>query len=176
MIFALAEDVEVTHGADGPAGTGTRIRFRLPTWNEYDDVIEPALPVAPTVFDGVAAARTRLVEEVGDGLRLTVEGELDLATAGAVGERLFRRLAELPAGVPVVLDLRATTYLASAGVGMVLEARAKAAAGAVPFRVVTAAGSAPDRILALGGLGDLLADAPATPCGDGTTSPPVARS
>jgi anti-anti-sigma factor len=176
MIFALAQDVEVTHGADGPAGTGTRIRFRLPTWNEHDDVIEPALPVAPTVFDGVAAARTRLVEEEGGGLRLTVEGELDLATTGAVGERLFRRLAELPAGVPVVLDLRATTYLASAGVGMVLEARAKAAAGAVPVRVVTAAGSAPDRILALAGLGDLLTDAPATPGGDGTASPPVARS
>jgi hypothetical protein len=56
--------------------------------------------------------------------------------------------------VPVVLDLRPTNYLASAGVGMVLRARARAEDSGVPFRVETAAGSPPDRILRLAGLAD----------------------
>jgi anti-anti-sigma factor len=181
LISALAQDVEVTHGPDGPdgpAGAGTRVRFRFPTGTADDEAAaEPAHRAAPTVFAGTEAAPARLIEEdEADGLRLTVEGELDIFTAGPVGEQLFRRLAELPAGMPVVLDLRPTAYLASAGVGMVLEARARADAGGLPFRVRTAAGSPPDRILALTGLEAVLTAAPATRSGVDRDAAPVTGS
>ncbi len=50
------------------------------------------------------------------GRRLTLRGELDLATAG----RLEAALAE--AGGPVVLDLTGLTFMDSTGVRMLLEA------------------------------------------------------
>jgi anti-anti-sigma factor len=168
LISALAQDVEVAHGPDGPDGpaaAGTRVRFRfLPDTGDGDGAAEPARPAAPGLFGDPDAAPARLVEqEEAGGVRLTVEGELDIATAGPMGEQLSRRLAELTAGVPVVLDLRPTTYLASAGVGMVLEAHARAAARGLPFRVRTAAGSAPERVLTVAGLADVLSAAPGPP-------------
>jgi anti-anti-sigma factor len=93
-----------------------------------------------------------------------------------VGAQLARRLAEVEPGVPVVLDLRTTSYLASAGVGVVLEARARAEARGVPFRVRTAPGSPPERILALTGLDGVLRGPAPTPSGDDRASAPVTGS
>ena len=177
LISALAQDVEVIHGADAPTGSGTRVRFRFPPGTEAPDRRErPARPAVapPTVVDDGSA---RLVEtEDADGVRLAVEGELDVATAGPVGADLARRLGELSPGVPVVLDLRPTRYLASAGIGMVLEVQARAAAAGRPFRVLTAPGSPPERILRLAGLADGLGGAAPTRSGDARESAPVTGS
>jgi anti-anti-sigma factor len=153
LITALAEDVEVTHGPDGQLGLGTRVRFRFPAGVRPDDAPIDAA-VAPGGYGDGATAR--LVAEDGAELRLVVQGELDLASAGPIGEQVLRRLAERTPGEPVVLDLGETTYLASAGVGLVLRARAAAEARGVPFAVRTTDGSAADRILTLSGLGTFL--------------------
>ncbi|MGY1697088.1 STAS domain-containing protein [Geodermatophilus sp. SYSU D00814] len=74
-------------------------------------------------------------------------GGLRAQALGALEE-----LEELPAGQRVVLDLRPVTYLASAGVGLVLELRDAATARRAALDVRTRAGSAPARVLALGGV------------------------
>jgi anti-anti-sigma regulatory factor len=57
-------------------------------------------------------------------------------------------------GARVTLDLRRTTYLASAGVGMVLHALARAGEAGLELHVRTEQGTPPERILALAGLGE----------------------
>ena len=166
LISALAQDVELTHGHDGSAAGGTRVRFRFPADTGEDAAAAPAGAAAPGIFPATAGGPARLVEtEEADEVRLVVEGELDVASAGPLGTQLARRLGELAPGVPVVLDLSPTSYLASAGVGMVLEVQALATAIGVPFRVRTAAGSPPRRILDLAGLTEFLAAAPITRSG-----------
>jgi anti-anti-sigma factor len=54
------------------------------------------------------------------GRRLTLRGELDLATAG----RLEETLSEV--GTPVVLDLKGLTFMDSTGVRVLLEAAERA--------------------------------------------------
>jgi anti-anti-sigma factor len=177
LISVLARDVEIVHGADAPAGAGTRVQFRFPPDGESDAAalrpIRPASPPSAGLDDG--SARLVATEEAG-GVRFAVEGELDVATAGPIGADLLRRLTALEAGTPVVLDLRPTSYLASAGVGMVLRVRARAEESGVPFRVQTAPGSPPERILRLAGLADGLGDDPPTRSRDARNSAPVTGS
>jgi anti-anti-sigma factor len=177
LISALAQDVEVVHGADTPTGAGTRVRFRLPAEVVgADDAAEPARPAGP-IGSGIDDGLARLVESAEDGgVRFVVDGDLDVATAGPIGVQVARRLDELASGLPVVLDLRRTAYLASAGIGMMLEARARAQARGVPFRVRTEPGSAPDRILALTGLAEALPCEAATRSGDDRDPAPVTGS
>ncbi|MGY1653204.1 SpoIIE family protein phosphatase [Geodermatophilus sp. SYSU D01119] len=150
LISALATDVEVARTPDdeGADGTGTTVRFRF-------------VPAGPG--PGGSAVRLRPVAEPGEPARLTVHrerdvlrleaaGEVDLAAAGALRAEALRALEELPAGGRAVLDLRAVTYLASAGVGLALELRAAAAARRARLDLRTAEGSAPQRVLALGGV------------------------
>ena len=166
LISALAQDVEVTHGPDGPAAGGTRVRFRFLAETGEDAAAAPAGAAVRGIFPATEGGPARLVEseEAGE-VRLAVEGELDVASVGPLGTQLARRLGELAPGVPVVLDLGPTSYLASAGVGLVLEAQALAAAIGVPFRVRTAAGSPPRRILDLAGLTEFLTGSPITRSG-----------
>jgi anti-anti-sigma factor len=174
LISALAQDVEIVHGADTASGSGTRVRFRFAPV-EVDDV-SPARPPAPAarVYDDEPA---RLDEEQdAGGVRLTISGELDLATAGPLGAEVLRRMRAAPAGAPIELDLRPTTYLASAGVGAVLEARAQAAAAGLPFSVRTTEGTAPHRILGLAGLTQLLNPGDPVRRDAGHGSAPVAES
>jgi anti-anti-sigma factor len=158
LISALAQDVEVVHGAAAPGGTGTCVRFRfLPQDGPAD---EPARrPSRPAVPIGTAddEHEARVVESrVGAVVQLAVEGTLDIATVGTVTAAVAGRLRELPRRTPVLLDLSPTSYLASAGVGMVLELRARAAELGLTLRVRTEPGSPPDRILTLAGLADEL--------------------
>jgi anti-anti-sigma factor len=90
-----------------------------------------------------------------EGLRLEVAGELDLSTAGALRAELLTRVGELAAGDVVTLDLRPTGYLASAGLGLVLQMVSVADARGVELRVRTEPGTPPARILSLAGLGEL---------------------
>ncbi|SFL80339.1 SpoIIE family protein phosphatase [Geodermatophilus ruber] len=146
LISALATDVEVSHGEDRP---GTTVRFRMPAVAPATS--SPRRGPSPRENGGVPARA--VVHEGPEGLRLEVVGELDLATAGPVGDELLRCLGQLPPGAVAVLDLRPTTYLASAGVGMILHALARAGAADVEVRVRTEPGTPPARILALAGLG-----------------------
>jgi anti-anti-sigma factor len=174
LIAALATDVQILHGPDGSVGAGTRVRFRFPAETGDGNVRTP--PAGPVVFPAESGpARLVAIEESG-GLRLVVEGELDIATVGPIREQVAHRLAELDPGVPAVLDLRPTSYLASAGVGLVLEARERATAAGVPFRVRTAAGSPPDRILTLAGLAGGLIEPATTRNGDDRASAPMPGS
>ncbi|MGY1638234.1 SpoIIE family protein phosphatase [Geodermatophilus sp. SYSU D00742] len=146
LIHALGTDVELGRG---PGGTGTTVRFRVPA------VTGDAVPAAPRrhrpATDGGAPAR--LVVHDGTGVvRLEVLGELDLASAGPVRDELLRHVDRLPPGSSAVLDLGPTSYLASAGVGMVLEALARAGEAGVALRVQTRQGTPPARILALAGV------------------------
>jgi anti-anti-sigma factor len=88
-------------------------------------------------------------------VRLEILGELDLASAGPLNSAVHERLAALAPGTELVLDLRPTSYLASAGVHLALQARAEAAARGVHVTVLTAPGSAPARLLGLAGLEDI---------------------
>jgi anti-anti-sigma factor len=87
-----------------------------------------------------------------EGLVLRVHGEVDLATAPGLRAEALRALEDLAAGGRVVLDLDPVGYLASAGVGLVLELRAVAAARHAVLDVRTRPGSAPARALSLGGV------------------------
>ena len=116
--------------------------------------VEGAVPVSWGEDD---AARLR-VREVAGGERWEVLGEVDLASAGRLQTALLDRLAAVPTGTPVTLDLGRTSYLASAGVGTLLQVLTAARERQVPLAVRAAAGSAPARILALAGLSRSLAD------------------
>ena len=106
---------------------------------------------------------TLTVHDEPGGPRVEVHGEVDLATAGRVRQQLLARLEQLPAGSVATLDLRPTGYLASAGVGLVMEAVARARRAGVELQVRTEHGTPPARILALAGVGDTVAGVPMAP-------------
>jgi anti-anti-sigma factor len=109
VIGGLGRDVTVEHGADRP---GTRVRFTLPP--------------DPAATRPVAAPRPAAVEPPPhtqlhvDGGSLRLVGELDLATVPTLREPLLA--AVRAADGAVVLDLVGVTYLASAGVSLLVEA------------------------------------------------------
>jgi len=156
LISALATEVEVVHL---PEVAGTTVRFRM----------APALlgPQARTQRGTASPPRdgsaTLTLHDEPGGPRLELHGEVDLATAGRVHRQLLARLEQLAAGTVATLDLRPTGYLASAGVGLVLEAVARAGEAGVELRVQTQPGTPPARILALAGVGDQAAPVPAAP-------------
>ncbi|RBY76431.1 histidine kinase [Geodermatophilus sp. TF02-6] len=152
LISTLATDVEVDHG---PGSPGTTVRFRVPPAPVAPGARPPraAYPAA----DG-GAARLLVHDEPG-GLRVQVLGEVDLATAAAVREEVLGCLDRLPPGSRATLDLRSTGHLASAGVGVVLEALTRAGQAGVDLRVHTAPATPPARILALAGVDDSAARA-----------------
>ncbi|TFV54046.1 STAS domain-containing protein, partial [Geodermatophilus sp. DF01-2] len=148
LIDALATDVEVVHV---PGTPGTTVRFRMPAAVPEPDAL-PQRGILHPAGDGGAALLA--VHDEPGGLRLEIHGEVDLATAGKVREQLLARLDQLPAGTVATLDLRPTGYLASAGVGMVLEALARAGEVGVELRVRSEQGTSPARILSLAGVGE----------------------
>jgi anti-anti-sigma factor len=156
LISALATDVEVVHD---PGTAGTTVRFRMaPAVAGPQARMQRGTATPPR--DGGAAVT---VHDEPDGPRLEVHGEIDLATAARVREQVLARLEQLDAGSVATLDLRPTGYLASAGVGLVLEAVARARQAGVELRVQTRQGTPPARILALAGVGATAAGVPLAP-------------
>ncbi|WP_448623432.1 SpoIIE family protein phosphatase [Geodermatophilus sp. URMC 64] len=148
LIRRLAQDVVV----EPTPGGGTTVCFRVPArtaGREDSRVRRPSL----SADGGSPEARLTVHPESG---AVELAGELDLRSAGTLGPELFAALeAALPGEVTV--DLRRVTYLASAGVGLLLEAAARAGAGDGVLRVLVEPAGSPARVLALAGLDDLLA-------------------
>ncbi len=151
MISALSTDVALTAG---PAGT--TIRFRLDS---------PAFPPAPRP-DPAPGARTGSapeqpaavhVSQVDGRTRVVITGDLDQAGVTAVADTLRAGTAGT---TPLVVDVRGLGWLASVGVGLLLET-AEHAAGRVTF-ALPATGPA-RRVLDLTGTAALL---PAADDGD----------
>jgi anti-anti-sigma factor len=144
LIHALADDVEVGRA---PGEAGTLVRFRVP--------VPPPGPVvrrAPAVPAGAGEEPVRVeVRADGAGTRVALVGELDMVGSAGVRDLLRARLAEAtPSGVTV--DLRGVGYLASAGVGLLLELRADLQRRGAPVRFLVEPGSVPARVLALSGV------------------------
>jgi anti-anti-sigma factor len=150
LIEALGTDVEVVHA---PGVAGTTVRFRM-----APAVPGPAarLQRAPAGDGGGGTAgdggTSVTVHDEPGGPRLEVHGEVDLATAARVRRQVLARLEQLAPGSVATLDLRPTGYLASAGVGLVLEAVARVRRAGVELRVLARPGTPPARILALAGV------------------------
>jgi anti-anti-sigma factor len=146
LIRELSEDAVLEPSPSG----GTSVRFRIP--------VRPAgrknavsLPrAAQDGGDGTA----RLVREDG-ALRLT--GELDLISTGDLRTQL---LAEVDAAgdAPVELDLRGLGYLASAGVGLLVEAVERARIAGGRLRVVVDPRGSVARVLTLSGLEAMISE------------------
>jgi anti-anti-sigma factor len=155
LIAALAEDVDVRRTLDSAEreGTGTVVTFRLPAAR---GTTPPAVPMprpAPELEDGGA----RVTAAAGPGGPvLAVHGELDLDSVRVVGAEVRERLTALPPGGTVALDLQGVSYLASAGVGLLLELRAHARGRGLRLEVRLAPDGVPARVLGLSGVGELL--------------------
>jgi anti-anti-sigma factor len=93
----------------------------------------------------------------GDARVLTVVGAVDLSAAGPLGRQLRDGMGDVRPGGVVTVDLTRTSYLASAGVGLLLELATASREQGIDIRVRTAPGTVPDRILALTGVAGLLA-------------------
>ncbi|WP_214401624.1 SpoIIE family protein phosphatase [Pseudonocardia lacus] len=119
VIRSLGRDVSIDHS--GP-DAGTTVAFTLgpPPLDRAGPAVPPPAPRAEP-----SAATLRVHREPG-GLRLALHDGIDLATIGALREQLLHEVDTADPGTPLVLDLRATTYLPSAGIGLVLELLARA--------------------------------------------------
>ena len=129
FVHHLADEVDIERGA-----SGTTVRFRLGA----GDGAAPAPIPAPRAEDGAPVAELR--------------GELDLSNVETLRADLLARLAALPAGARFTLDLRATTYLPSAGIGLLLELTDGARARGVDLHVLTEPDGLAARACALAGL------------------------
>jgi anti-anti-sigma factor len=148
LIRDVSSRMRLHHGPEG-----TEVRFRLPPSGEPAPPTPPApAPRLTPVPVGPASLRVR---RGGDGGPDTVEvrGELDLAGVRGVGEDL---LACADEGRDLMVDLRATTYLASAGVALLVEADRRARAAGGRMRVLVAPGDVVRRALTLSGVDELL--------------------
>ncbi|MGY1781660.1 SpoIIE family protein phosphatase [Geodermatophilus sp. SYSU D01036] len=163
LISALADDVEVGRSVDdsGTEGAGTTVRFRFVPAGPGRGEPVPRRAVARTDA-GPARLTVDRVPGTGasGGVRLEFAGDVDLAATPVLRDEALRALDGVAAGSRVVLDLRQVSYLASAGVGLVLELiRLAEQRRAVPA-VRTAEGSAPARVLVLAGVPAVPAPAP----------------
>ncbi|MCU1614806.1 MAG: multi-sensor signal transduction histidine kinase, partial [Frankiales bacterium] len=151
LIAALAVDVDVHRTSDGDGErTGTTVRFRVPA--------RAPLPLSRPPAGRPAdeePARLDVIEEPG-GVHVVVSGAVDLASAGPLGAELHCWLAAVPSGGVVTVDLTRTSYLASAGVGLLVEVTAGLRRRGIGVRLVTDPGSVPARVLTLTGVEEML--------------------
>jgi len=150
LMHSLGEDVHIGPSAEG----GTTVRFRVPPRPRSTDGPDTMPLAAPVGTDTSGASAWLTVGSDPDGgIVLGVAGELDLSSADALRPELLGTIGGLDGGpTEVTVDLRGTTYLASAGVGLLLEAADRASSGGRSLQVLVRRGSAPARLLELGGL------------------------
>jgi len=108
----------------------------------------PSHPPRPGAWPLVAISA-----QAGGQAVLTLAGDIDLATAGAVREAASRCLRGQPACL--LLDLRHVGFCDAAGARVLRQARDAAAAAGTEFRLI-APGPPVIRVLTLIGAGDLL--------------------
>jgi anti-anti-sigma factor len=146
LMRELADDVSVEQSPGG----GTSVRFRVPVRLGATE-------------DGDGQRRSD-ADNTGTGAEIThgpdgglvLSGELDLASAAAVRPHL---LAAVDAEAPrdLTLDLRDLSYLASAGLGLLLELADRARQGGGRLWVLVDPEGSPARVLELAGLETLVA-------------------
>lgn len=112
LIRDIGTGMRLEHGA-----AGTEVRFSLPS-GRPPAAGSPAGAAGTGQRPGPAVLRAG--RRSGDGLRVRIEGDLDLAGVEAVRPALLA--AARDAGPLLTADLRATAYLASAGVALLVEA------------------------------------------------------
>jgi anti-anti-sigma factor len=153
LIRRLAEDVTV----EETPGGGTTVRFRIPVSAGRSPESAPRHSPAPGTVSGAASVHV-------DGTTVVLAGELDLASAQELRPELFTALDSLDG--KVILDLRPLTYLASAGLGLLLESEQRTQAAGQFLRVVVDPLGQPARVLQLAGLDGLV-----RPVGDDRPAP-----
>jgi PAS domain S-box-containing protein len=146
VIRALGRDVTIEHA--GP-DAGTAVAFTVDPPPQ-----DPTAAAAPAPAPPAAEPRpaTLQVHREPDRLRLALHDGIDLATIDALREQLLHLVDTTDPRTPLVLDLRATTHLPSAGIGLVLEVldRARASGRALTLEHDSTGPAA--RALALAGL------------------------
>jgi anti-anti-sigma factor len=149
LIQALAEDVQVGRrtGPDGAEGAGTVVRFRVPVPVPVV-VVRRSPGVPPPPRDEPVRVEARAD---GSGTRVALVGDLDVVGSAAVREALRARVGDAPDG-EVTVDLRDVGYLASAGVGLLLELRSDLQRLGTRVSFVVQPGSVPARVLAISGV------------------------
>lgn len=160
LIRDISKGMRLHHGPEG-----TEVRFSLPPAGSPPTPAgpDPATPVTP-VPSGPATLRIAdgAADDGADSGAGTVEirGELDLAGVRGVGDEL---LACADAGGTLTVDLRATTYLASAGVALLVETDRRVRSAGGRLRVLVTPGDVVRRAMSLSGVDTLLdvLDAPA---------------
>jgi anti-anti-sigma factor len=148
LIRDVSSRMRLHHGSDG-----TEVRFTLPPSAPHlaaDPA--PATAVAPAP-PGPATLRIASGAQDGGAGTVEVRGELDLAGVRGVGDEL---LACAAAGGDLTVDLRATTYLASAGVALLVEADRRVRGAGGRLRVLVTPGAVVRRALTLSGVDELL--------------------
>ncbi|WP_428342966.1 STAS domain-containing protein [Mycobacterium sp.] len=96
----------------------------------------------------------------GDAVVLSAEGIVDMAAAPELTDQIRAILRRRPAAL--VVDLSGVTFLATAGMSVLMEADRKSKELAIPFRVV-AQGPVTVKPMQLLGIDDLLAIYPTVP-------------
>jgi anti-anti-sigma factor len=123
-----------------PGSAGTVVEF----------VVYPPDPAAAPPPARPADLRPAIVREGG---RVEIRGEVDLASVALLRPDLLALLAAATPGEEVHLDLDGATYLASAGVGMLVDLVARASARRVRLVLDAAPGTPAARVLDLAGIG-----------------------
>ncbi|MFC5139177.1 SpoIIE family protein phosphatase [Actinomycetospora rhizophila] len=140
LLREVSRDATVTTSPDG----GTRVEFRVEPGEDEQ------VPVTATEHErrpGTPAAVA--VHDDGAGRRIVLSGDLDLGGAASCHEALLGAVDGTAGAGPLEIDLRDVGHLASAGVGLVLEALQAARRGGREARLTTAPGSPAARVLAL---------------------------
>ncbi len=156
LIRDVSSGMRLHHGPEG-----TEVRFNLLPSGTLAGAApsEPADPHARAVTadPGPAGPATlRISEGAGEhpsGQTVEIHGELDLAGVQSVRTEL---LACADAGGALIVDLHATTYLASAGVALLVETDRRVRSAGGRLRVLAAEGDVVRRALALSGVDGVL--------------------